>query len=202
MKSFFNLKKLSMTGTVFCLGALLSSQSHALVGFGLKGGINLYSASVTQNTVAVPNAFTSSMGFMGGLGVDIGMGPISLMIDALYTQRKLTYGIGSTSPAAYQTSTSLNIPVQVRVSIIPMLGLTAGGYYELPLGKIKGFTALGVADGEADGVSDYGVVGGLIVNLAMISLETRYSMGLKDQIDTADGAMKTRSIDLLVGYNF
>lgn len=196
MKNFLKI------GSILCLGAMLSAPAHALVGFGIKGGVNLNNASYSVGGTAVDNSFKSGMGFMGGLGIEAGMGPIGLLVDVLYAQRKYVFGSAFGSSAdGYITAPSIYIPVQAKFSLMPMFAFTAGGYYSLAIGKSKTYSAAGNELTSEDGDPDFGAVAGISLNLAMLSIEARYNLGLKNQ-DTDPDSLKLNSIDLLIGYMF
>ena len=196
------------------IGIFSANPAQALVSFGLKGGINL-------NTIAATNAAgnsvssytTQGMGYEGGLGVDIGLGPIGVLVDVLYAHRSVGFGSGAIAlvTGSDLSYNSLLVPVQARFSIIPMLSLTGGGFYSMVLGDGTLTSAAGTdttfvfADSAK---SDFGLVGGLSISLPLgvttLTLEARYLYGLKNTEDapTGDESSKSRAIDVLAGVTF
>jgi hypothetical protein len=196
------------------IGIFSANPAQALVSFGVKGGINLSSVAQTNSAgTSVSSYTTQGMGYEGGLGVDIGLGPIGVLVDVLYAHRSV--GFGSGAIAALNGSdlsfNSLLVPVQARFSIIPMLSLTGGLYYSMIMGdgtltSSSGTeTTLTFADSAK---KDFGLVGGVGVSLPLgvttLTLEARYLYGLKNTADapTGDESSKYRAIDVLAGVTF
>lgn len=195
------MRKFLKLGGVFYLGFLFSSSAHALISFGLKGGINLNTYSAKQGGTAL-NDYTYGLGYMGGLSMETGLGPISVGLDALFAKRNIA--IKSTVPSVGGGKvelTTLHIPVLAKFSLMPLMNLQAGGYYSHPLDKIKVSNASGTTSSKSDGKSDYGIVAGLGVSLAILSIEARYNFGLKNQSDDPKNS-KSRAIDILLGFMF
>jgi len=195
------------------IGAFSANSAQALVSVGIKGGINLNSISQTNSAGAsVSNYAEQGMGYEGGLGVDIGMGPIGVLVDVLYAHRSVGFGSGATLLNGAEVSfNSLLVPVQARFSIIPMLSLTGGLYYSMVLGDGTLTTASGAESTIefADSAkSDFGAVAGVGVSLPLgvttLTLEARYLYGLKNTADapTGDEASKNRAIEVLAGFTF
>jgi hypothetical protein len=177
------------------LAAAVPTVAGAVPGLtlGVKGGMALSTTS--------EDGASNGTGWLAGLGADFGMGPLGVMIDLLYGQR--AYGFpGSTEVKL----TQLFVPIQARYSIIPMLHLSAGGYFSTGFGNVKG-SVLGVPFDQPYSTfgiskSDFGATAGLGLSLPLgvttLSLEARYNLGLKD----TGGGTKIRSIDLLAGVTF
>jgi hypothetical protein len=158
------------------LGLLGAQPAHAVIGASVKGGVNLSKITVSAGSASASTS--ARLGYMGGLGLDFGVGPVGLIADVLYASR---------SYAEASSASSLQLPLQLRLSLAPMVSLTAGGYYEKSL-----------EDGGAD---DYGAIGGLRVNLPVVYVEGRYAYGLKKrQVLTAEA--NTSSMDFLLGLKF
>jgi len=179
-------------GILSCLviaGAFSASPAHALVDFSVKGGVNLNTFSASRGDISVSGS-TSGMGYMGGIGLDFGVGPIGAVADVLYTQR----GYKLTPTSETETATSIHIPVQARFSIIPMLSLTGGAYFAKTL--------------DDNGKDDMGLVAGVGLSLPLavtsLTLEARYNFGTKNLLgaNALNIEMKNRSIDILAGLTF
>jgi hypothetical protein len=196
------------------IGVLSANPAQALMSLGVKGGINLSSVAATNSAGnSVSSYSTQGMGYEGGLGVDIGLGPIGVLVDVLYTKRTVGFGTG-TIPALTGSDLSFNsllVPVQARFAIIPLLSLTGGLYYSMILGDGTLTTSSGTESTVTfsdNAKSDFGLVGGVGVSLPLgvttLTLEARYLYGLKNTADapTGDESSKHRVIDVLAGVTF
>ncbi|MEO5667037.1 MAG: outer membrane beta-barrel protein [Bdellovibrionota bacterium] len=203
------------TSLVAVVGILSASPAHALVGFSLKAGTNLNSFSGSNSSGnSIANYSNVGMGYMGGLGVDIGVGPIGVLVDVLYAARAYKFGIGADVSLINHTLKlpSIYIPIQARFSIIPLLSLTGGVYYSMLLSDSGNvYDSSGTKTGTVDmsgHKNDFGAVAGLGVNLPLgvttLSLEARYNYGFTNLAanPTGDESMKNRAIDVLVGMTF
>jgi|GEM_PF-1691516 len=190
-----------------------TSLAHALVDISAKGGLSLSSQAASNSGGTSINDYSSAgIGYLGGLGVDIGLGPVGVLVDVLYARRSYEFGAGSLLNNSSIKVSSLHLPVQARFSIIPMLSLTAGVYYAMVLGDGGRYNSSGDKVGtvafSGAAASDFGLVGGVGVALPLavttLSLEARYNYGLKNTSDSpvGDASTKNRSIDLLVGVTF
>lgn len=209
-KNFLKFSCLALAG-IFATG---TAQAQELASFGVKLGLGFNSQSAnTTSGSSVNNYSSSSMGFLFGPSADIGLGPVGVLVDVLWARRGVSYDTGSGT--LNDTSVKLNnlyIPVQARFSVLPLLRLTAGGFWSLALGGGTQYDSQGnkirsivLADSQK---MDFGLVGGLGVSvpLAVVSLtlEARYNFGLKNQaVDpVGDQSINNRSFDILAGVTF
>lgn len=182
--SFWKISCLAVAG-VFSV-----APAHALVDLSVKGGINLNTFAINDADGNSAFGESSGIGYMGGIGLDTGVGPIGVVADVLYTQR----GYKSVAGGNTETATSIHIPVQARFSIIPLLSLTAGAFFAKTL--------------EDGGKDDLGLVGGVALGLPLavttLTLEARYNYGTKNLIgaNALNLEVKNRSIDILAGITF
>lgn len=182
----------------------LSSPAHALVSFGIKGGMSL---AKTASDSAI-SAATFGTGYAAGFSLDVGMAPISFLIDALYTQRKFTL---PTSGYSYDV---IHIPVQAKLHLMPLLFVSGGGYYDMVIGStVKNYNSSGTYTGTSAFSSntqkfDYGAVLGLGASLPLgvssLTIEARYNYGLVNLVKnpSAGEYNKNRYADLLIGFTF
>lgn len=177
---------------LWILAAFLgSAPAHAIVSFGVRGGVTLSNQNAHVDTAT----YESSMGYMAGVGARINAGLVGVLVDALYTLR--TVNVDNTP----YTFTSIHIPAQLNFGVGPLL-LTGGMYY-----------AMGVNDIDVDGSiltyadahyksTDYGLVVGVGIKLLSLSIEGRYNYGLANVSTLASETKKNRSIDLVAGIWF
>jgi hypothetical protein len=189
-KSFLSKTTRITLVSTFVLGFGL--KAHALVNFGLKGGVGL------TNVVTSPtsNSGDSGKGAIGGISLDLGMSPVSFVADVLYAKR--TYGTGS---SAYILDT-IHVPVQLKFSLLPALFTTAGGYYAMGVGDTDSFTNLGLKTTDLGAV--VGIGAALPLGALTITAEARYNIGLTNIIENPVGSLsiKNRHLDILIGLRF
>ncbi len=195
---------------ISAFGIVLSAPvAHAAgpVSFSLKGGATMSSSSAAGSKMGI--------GFLGGLGVDVGAGPIGVQVDAFYAKRKI--GVAdSTQTIAGQdfaitnasiSMTQLFVPIQLRFALMPMLRLTAGGYFASGLGKVSSSASVaGISlpaveqEYAAAGIekTDYGLIGGLGVAAGPLLVGGHYYYGLKK----GAGNAKASGFDLTIGFEF
>ncbi|HVJ63835.1 MAG TPA: outer membrane beta-barrel protein [Bdellovibrionota bacterium] len=177
--------KLKVSQFLIATGLIATAMpAHALVSLGIKGGAGLASIVTVPQTLNMDY----EMGMIGGLSLDVNAGLVGFVVDALFAQRKL-------SSDASSTLNFLHIPAQIKLSLIPALFTTAGGYYAIGLNK-ENFSGMKT--------TDYGAVFGVGVGLNGITFEARYNLGLANVLEggTDSNSIKTRSVDLLLGYQF
>jgi hypothetical protein len=208
--NFLNRRiKLSAISLSFCVIALAAPKTHA--GFGVKAGYGVSVPSIEVLGVAVPG-LTSKGGFLAGLTYEIGMGPLSVFVDALYAQRILGF------TGASQTFNYLELPVMANLTL-GFLRINGGAYYAMSLGKIK--TCLGATCqsheynvsflefGDSDVTykkGDYGVVAGIGLTVPTpgisVSMDLRYRMGFQDISNVAGVSTKWKGFDVIAGVVF
>jgi hypothetical protein len=186
--------------TVLAVTALSLSQhvEAGLINTVVRGGGNIFIPSYEgQNGSA-------GKGIVGGLGVEVGVGPASVIADVLYAKRVVEY------PSIYtETLTYIHVPVQAQLSL-GLFHFSGGLYFAKGLGKVSrkigsaAATEVTYAEAGLDG-SDFGAVAGFGVGIPLgitsISADVRYNLGMKDVLTNAL-SKKNRSIDLLVSLTF
>jgi|GEM_PF-1454678 len=163
------------------------------ISYGFKAGIT----STGTNQAGT----SSGLGYMAGIGLDIGAGPLGVMADIYYAKRKISDVDGDLS------LTQIFVPVQARYSLIPMLQVTGGGYYASGIGDVTFSDASNsVSQSYADAGlrrTDYGLTAGLGFSLPIgvgsLVLEARYNWGLADISGIEGTTINTRSVDFVAG---
>lgn len=183
------------------LTALASAQSLPLIRFGVKGGIQ-------QREPDFGSAFsTQPIGLHGGLFLRIappvGMGG---QLEVLYTEKNTPVQNGDEV-----TNVRLNY-VEVPLFVVFPLGpidLQLGGYGSKLLSSDLGGLVQDVSEGvelSADDLneSDYGLLGGVAVNIGRWQAGVRYTYGLCSVDDSGDFTMangdNNRQAQFSLGY--
>jgi hypothetical protein len=206
----------SLKIAILALVGITALPANAMVSFAVKGGASLSTAAIKDSGGDSIDGLSYGMGYMGGVGLDVGMGPIGIMADFLYAKRTIKFELDTPigTIEGSQAITQLFIPVQAKFSIIPMLFVSGGGYYSMGLGEIKTFDKDGDETSSESykdagtSSSDYGLVAGLGVALPLmattLTLEARYNYGLSnmDSDPSGDAGTFGRSIDILAGVTF
>lgn len=208
MRAFFTK---TIMGGVFAIAALSAVPAHAVVSVGLKGGI-AYGQTVTDPAT---DGAGYGLGYLGGVGLKFGAGPIGFMVDGLYAIRKSTASASATvlgttyTVDATTTTSSIYVPAQLNFGMGPIM-LTAGGYYAMGIGNVSikstingvGSTSSRTYAEAGLSSSDYGIVAGLGVKLGKLSIEGRYNFGLANLSKTDGVTANTRAVDVLLGFWF
>jgi len=192
------------------LGVLLFSapNAHALLGFGLKGGMGLSKLSYQLNGNSIATNTSFQTGFLLGGSATFDVGPVGVMADILWARR----GFDSLDGTQQARGNYLHIPVQAKLSIIPMLFVSGGMYYSRALGDTLSLSdsngnALGNTTyaGAALSKNDFGLVAGLGVSVpagvTSITAEIRFNFGLSD-LNTGLNSSRANHLDFLVGATF
>jgi hypothetical protein len=181
--------------------------------FGIKGGLNmsnLYIDNVSDEHVKI----AGHIGFYGKLPIARG---ISLQPELLYTSKgaKTTYNNIAQGSGEYRFNLNyVELPVLLVFNIVKNFNIHAGAYAaylvsanvkNLRDGTIQGFTDL-----NADNFSrsDYGLVGGLGVDIDKFTIGARYSYGLRQvgKSGTLSGDLTQNSknsvASLYIGFAF
>ncbi len=203
MNKLFQIK----FGFIALLGAAsmsVSQQATAAgpIAWGIKAGLGYGNMSATDTTgTAVDSAY--KLGFLAGGGMEIGVGPVGVGIDALYAMRSIdAAGVATTK------MNRLEIPVIARFST-GMVAFSAGGYWAMNIGtpQVTVGTAAAV-DATNVASSDFGLIAGVGIGipalLAGFTLDLRYNFGLAELTDVPTGSesSKFRSFDLVAGVTF
>ncbi len=184
------------------LSALAFSQSLPLVRFGVKGGIQ-------QRTLDLGTAFTTEpMGIHGGLYLRIAP-PVTMggQVEVLYTEKNTPVENGD--EVANVRLSYVEVPLFAVFPFGP-LDLQFGGYGSKLLSTDLGGLAQQVTDdgvqlsAEAFKESDYGLLGGIALNLGRWQAGIRYTYGIGSVDDSGDLHMvdgeNNRAAQFSVGY--
>lgn len=197
-------------GLAGVLASAISNTAHAgLVSWGPKLGGNLSTLAFEDDSTSTVLAPGYGMSWSAGVSLDVGIGPISIMIDALYQNRKVGFTIPNFGESSISTN-YLHVPVQARLST-GLIFFTGGMYYSHRIGAPTvtgvGASAVPIDDDSLSG-SDFGAVAGVGLTLPMPALtpmiEARFNWGLSDLKNPAveEFSMKSRSIEVLAGVLF
>ena len=176
--------------------------AHAgLVKLALRGGVNVYTPSITGITGP------AGKNLVGGAGIVTGFGPASLLVDVLYQKNSAT--TVTPIPGFEQSLTYIQVPVQAQFSM-GLFHFSGGMYYAKGLGNVSvtfmGTTTEDTFAGSGLKSYDYGAVGGLGISIPLgittVSADIRYNYGLMDIDTDASTTYNRRSIDLLLGLTF
>lgn len=186
-------------GLIFLAQAGVTSVSQAgLLNTTVRGGIGIFAPSIAGMTVS------AGKGVVGGVGLEAGLGPISVIADVLYAKRTVELPLSIS-----QTMTYLHIPVQAQLST-GLFHISGGLYYAQAIGELSrtvgGVTSSPTYASLALSKADTGAVAGIGVGIPLgvttISADIRYNLGMKNISSDAAVESKNRSIDLLVGATF
>jgi hypothetical protein len=187
------------------LGVLFTAYSFAQIGLGIKGGVNFANVSGTD---APPNAKTLT-GFAAGGYLEISL-PLLFTIqpEILYSQKGTTYdqSIFGTNVKVTAKLNYLEIPVLVKYSFpVPVVKPS------LYAGPAMGILLSAKAKAEAAGQSqeediksqttstDFGLVVGASANIAIITVDVRYTLGLTTIDKTGSTKGYNRVFSIMVG---
>jgi len=165
-----------------------------LVNTTLRGGINIFAPSIAGSTVA------AGKNIIGGVGVEVGVGPASVIADVLYAKRSIEIGTLS------RELTYIHVPVQGQFSL-GLFHVSGGLYWAQGMGSVVDSPGGSQTYAAANmSKADFGAVGGLGVGiplgLASVSLDLRYNLGMKNVSTNALVESKNRSIDVMLGVSF
>lgn len=194
--------------------ALLAGTAGADFQKGLKAGVNI--ATLTGSSVQNASSIT---GFTGGIFVSVGLGPIALAPELLFSAKgsKYTGTVGAAALTVVDNFNYIDIPVLLKYSIIPSGPvrpyLAAGPELSfLMSAKAKSDLAGSTTTTDVKSAlssSDYSIVvdGGLdfVLGVTTLSADLRYAIGLAD-ISKSSGSVsvntKNSVISILVGVAF
>ena len=210
-----------------------ATQAHALalglVSFGMKAGPSSFSygydsyAGTSSGIYMSSNSEGYSVGYTAGPAVDVGVGPISILADLLYSYRKsslnLTLISGTTTSGTWNIKRHiLTLPVQAKWSVLGPLAVTGGAYWSYALKNDVSFSGFSPGSFIYEGLdvplpsssthsnswennNDFGFVVGAQFSFMMFSIEGRYMQGLRN-IMNASADNKAKSFEFLAGYWF
>jgi hypothetical protein len=194
MNRMKNLMKTSLYAALFGLCILVSTSGYSQqqettndIGltpkFGIKGGLNLsnlYVDNVEDEHVKV----AGQVGLFAKLPLGTG---VSLMPELLYTSKgsKVTYDNVVQGKGEYRFNLNyVELPLTLVFNIVKNFNIHAGGYAAyLVSANVKNLndgTITGFSDLRADNFNraDYGLVGGLGVDIENVTIGARYNYGM------------------------
>lgn len=193
-------KVLTVIGMSFVV--LVNRSALAGVGFSVVGA-GSYSLPSSSSTVS------SKIGFGGGALLDFSLGPkVGIELGGLYMLRKFGLTVSTVNFTA--VAPAVQIPVVLRLHLLPALSIGAGGYAAMGMGNVT-FTsgATEIVDTYANNglkTLDYGLLGSIGLNIKLASafsfiLDSRFLFGLAEQSDST-GSVKYRELQGLAGFRF
>jgi hypothetical protein len=190
---------------VLALGVLFTAYSFAQIGLGIKGGVNFANVGGAD---AAPNSKTLT-GFAAGGYLEISL-PLLFTIqpEILYSQKGFTAdeNIFGTNVKVTGNLNYLEIPVLVKYSFpVPVVKPS------LYVGPAMGILLSAKAKAEALGQStetdikdqttsmDWGLVFGASANIAIITVDVRYTLGLTSLDKNSSSKAYNRVFSIMVG---
>lgn len=177
---------LLVLGLALGLGTAANAQGPAI---GVKGGLNVSNLHVDE-----ANDENSRIGFnLGVFGRTAPEAPIGLQVELLYSTKgtHATYSgfFGIVDQDVDFNLNYLELPVLVGFRLGSVLELQAGGYAGYLLSAKASTTGdLGSGSDDLDRDNfmsmDYGVVGGVALNLGTLQVGARYNYGLAEIADS------------------
>ncbi len=196
---------------------LMAGSAWAVVGFGIKGGLNVSDFRSLETVDTLDRLETESKtGFVGGAYLKFPLGLLRLQVEGLYSMKGSKGASGPVEfTAKYNESklTYLEFPVLLR--------------YEFPTPVLKPFLYGGAsvsilmkaeqrgAGADAEWVdikgvlksNDYGLIVGGGIEFLGLTAEARYTHGLTNSVDGQSEDMlfeaaKTKTYSVMVGFDF
>jgi len=204
------MKKIAVLLLLLGAGSVALAQGMS---FGLKGGLNIPKATGSDVTVYLDN-LKSNNGVAAGVYVSIGLLPnISIQPEILYSQKgfKISYDFYGEMHEQTLRINYMEMPVLAKLSFGAIVKpyVLAGPYLATKIGThyeetIDGVLYISTDENGLAGLDVGLTVGAGIQTPIKISLEARYSMGLRSiyygsELDDLD--IKNSNIQLLMGYS-
>ena len=177
---------------VVAILALLTLSLPAYAGPGVHVGGNLGNISLD------PSADTESrLGFIVGAHYSLGLGIISLEPGIQYAQRR--YGMSFAGESASVTAGYLEVPVMAKLKMPGLPFLVAGPNLGMKLG-VSCSSSVGTCTIESDSVksTNFGAEFGVGMDIALLTVEARYYLGLANVSETAGVTAKPTGFQLLL----
>ncbi|HSG49906.1 MAG TPA: porin family protein [Longimicrobiales bacterium] len=186
------------------LGLLYSTGLHAQTTFGIRGGVSVASADISD----VDQTFDKSnrTGFVGGVFLDwAGSGPLGFQIGAQYSQKGVDLDVENVVnelDLAY-----LEIPAVLKLGL-PLGPIRPSVFGGAALSFNTGCDSGGEDCGDSVKSTDFSGIMGADVSISLGGLslwaDARYHFGLQNVSDAQDvvGDLKNRNWTLQVGLGF
>ncbi|MEM1054098.1 MAG: hypothetical protein AAGI52_01125 [Bacteroidota bacterium] len=147
-----------------------------------KAGLNVSTWSGSDS-----NDPDVKLGFVGGVSLQVPMEPVSVVVEALYSQKGIERG-GQTLAFDY-----------AELALLGRLAIPTNSALEVGVG-IGPWVGIPVST-DLDALTDFGLALGLDVGSGPFYVEARYDLGLTDIPDTvADLDIQNQSVALTGGY--
>jgi len=189
---------------LFLITGLVSGQG--LTSKGVIAGLNLANVS-GEDTEDLDLTMKPGLAVGGYATFDFGL-PVAIRPEVIYSQKGFTWDftllgidVESTSAVNYIDINALTVYTindQIGIYAGPSFGLFAGGKITVTAGGEK--ETEGITSEDMNGMDIALIIGGSY-NLGVVTVEARYSLGLKNAYD-ADDDMKNNVIQIIVGYGF
>lgn len=212
-RSGFLVAALALTLSLYAQEQTSTSGSGISAKFGIKGGVNL--ANLYDSEVGDENLKVGlNVGLLAKLPLVKGL---SLQPELLYSQKgtKATYDNIFQGEGEYRFNLHyVELPILLSVNLTPNLNLHAGPYVAYLAGvnitQLEDGQTNELADLDADNFNrfDFGVAGGLGLDISNFTIGARYTLGLKEigKDDNIPGAItqgsKNSAISLYIGFGF
>ncbi len=194
---------------------LLAPQAQAIT-FGLKGGLNF--ANVKAGGTDMPD-FKNVNGLTGGIFFSLGLGPISIQPEVLYSRRgvAMTFTEGETTFDGKIMLDYVEVPVLLKLRVIqagPVKPFVFGGPAYSYLIKARQKLTVGGDSETMDSTDSFkrseiaAVFGaGIDLNLVAVKLtvDARYHLGLTNIAINEEGGTseaKNKGFSVMVGFAF
>lgn len=186
--------------------AFLYASSNALASIAIVGALD----SGTETGNGITHSLSAKLGFGGGVLIDHPLGEgAAFEFGALYLTRKFD----DTTVGETATENMIQIPVLLRLHLVPMISIGAGGYWETGMGNVTdvgdgtGATVSGSYNSVGAKQSDLGLVGSLRLHFPMgpgvhFLVDGRYTYGLTNISNLAGGNVTYKDYQVLAGFSF
>ncbi|MEX0720493.1 MAG: porin family protein [Balneolaceae bacterium] len=175
----------------------VQAQAQILPEFGVKGGLNLSTTTNTDDVAFKP-------GFVAGafIKINVPVSPISVQPEVLFAQYGAKAADGGEES---QQLDYIQVPVLLKVGFSPPLSLAKPYVYAGPYAGFNTRAEAETDDGNfdiSDAVSDtdYGIAGGIGLDVMSFNIDLRYTAGLTNIFEDADA--KNNALSLTLGIAF
>lgn len=216
--------KRNIWSVLFCTFIFLAAGSaKAELKLSVVGAYLNNSPTVSSNVSTVTISGNSGTSYGGGALLSFGLSRFMVETGALYVQRKAGATMTSTLPAGTLTQTmtftDLQIPLMLRMGLLPMLNVGVGVVYNIGMGNISldqtdpsgiaggNFTGKSESYSQAqDASSDLAAAAGVQLNIPLGSrygllLDGNYQFGITNLDTSGNYPLKVNVIQVLAGLN-
>ena len=184
---------------LLCILSLFAiSQAYAIVNVGPKVGVGISTiiGDKTENFKSKPSYSIGAMSRLGLLFLD-------LQAEILYTNKGTSTKATNAQNESHFNLSYLEIPLIVRMPILPMIGFYGGVSFNTLLSAEKDDGSVSNIKNTTTKNETSLIIGGDFTLLETISLDARYSLGLSNPNITPDASTQlNQNISLMAGYMF